>query len=207
MREQVVATHNHTKRVSLYKTVPEVDRRAAPCLHDTKGRARAPTGRRQAHKCNAASCSAQSPGKRRPAFRMPLAQMQAAPRSKSPRSWRPRLQEQKVWSARGEAGVAARRGRLLEHGMASRLGPGRGRTPGWDVGPGEGRGIGVRIPPSLPRLPAPAGKGRRYEAGSRSYEALHIHMKPCTNREAALRKSTANRKKRSLFVGYIASGT
>ena len=59
-------------------------------------------------------------------------------------------------TSRGEAGVAARRGRLLEHGMASRLGPGRGRTPGWDVGPGEGRGVCILAPS---RLPAPAGKG------------------------------------------------
>ena len=75
----------------------------------------------------------------------------------SPRSWRPTLQEQKVWSARGEAGAAARRGRRRAHGMASRLGPGRGRTPGWDVEPGEGRGKGSHRR-SL-ALPAPAGKG------------------------------------------------
>ena len=75
----------------------------------------------------------------------------------APRSWRPRLQEQKVWSARGEAGAAARRGRRRAHGMASRLRPGRGRTPGWDVGPGEGRGKGSHRG-SL-ALPAPAGKG------------------------------------------------
>ena len=65
----------------------------------------------------------------------------------SPRSWRPRLQEQTQWSARGEAGAAARRGRRRTHGMASRLGRDRGRTPGWDLGPGEGRG---RFASSLP---------------------------------------------------------
>ena len=64
----------------------------------------------------------------------------------APRSWRPRLQEQKVWSARGEASAAARRGRRRAHGMASRLGPGRGRTPGWDVGPGRGRGVCILAP-------------------------------------------------------------
>ena len=73
----------------------------------------------------------------------------------APRSWRPRLQEQKVWSARGEAGAAARRGRRRAHGMASRLGPGRGRTPGWDVGPGRGRGVCILAP----SLAGPAGKG------------------------------------------------
>ena len=51
----------------------------------------------------------------------------------SPRSWQPRLQEQQLWSARGEAGAAARKGRLRAHGIASRLGNGRGRMPGWDV--------------------------------------------------------------------------
>ena len=44
------------------------------------------------------------------------------------------MQEQKVWSARGEAGAAARRGRRCAHSMASRLRPGRGHTPGWDWG-------------------------------------------------------------------------
>ena len=72
-----------------------------------------------------------------------------------PRSWRPMLQEQELWSARGEAGAGARRGRLLEHGMASRLGPGRGRTglkAGREEG-GGGKGVS-RLVYALKRAPS-----------------------------------------------------
>ena len=123
-----------TKGLSL-KQCTRADRRAAPRWHVHTGRARAPTGRRQAHKqgCTALRRAQGDAGLHSGCQLRRCKRRQGA----APRSWRPRLQEQKVWSARGEAGAAARRGKRRAHGMASRLGPGRGRT-GWKAGPGEG---------------------------------------------------------------------
>ena len=71
-----------------------------------------------------------------------------------PRSWRPRLQEQKVWSARGEAGAAARREGGVHTAWRAGSGPAEAAHQAgmWGRERGEGR---VRIPSSLPRLPAP----------------------------------------------------
>jgi hypothetical protein len=132
------------------------------------------------HTSKAALCSAQSPGRCGPAFRM-----QAAPRSTSPRSWRPRFAGAKLWSARGEAGAAARRGRLRADDMTSSLSQARPRPHarlGFGAGRGEREGFSFR---PLPRV---AG----FEA------RLHL---------GKARQGTASRKKRSLFVGYIASGS
>ena len=77
---QGVATHNHTKKVSLYKTLPRSTAGLRHICMIKKG----VLARRRAggkHTSKAAPCSAHSPGRRDPAFRMPVAQMQAAPRS------------------------------------------------------------------------------------------------------------------------------
>ena len=154
MREQVVATHNHTKKVSLYKTVPRSTAGLRHICMIKKG----VLARRRAggkHTTTTLHCAVRrAQGSARLHSGCQLRRCKRR-QGAAPRSWRPRLQEQKVWSARGEAGAAARRGRRRAHGMASRLGPDRGRT-GWKAGPGEG---GEGFASSLPRLPAPAGKG------------------------------------------------
>ena len=129
-----VATNDHTKGVSLYLPRPTAGlRHVCMCI--------------QACSC-ADGQAASTPARLHRAVR--TAQGGAGLHSRchlrrckrqgaAPRSWRPRSQEQKLWSARGEAGAAARRGRRRADDMASQLRPGRGRT-GWKEGPREGPG-------------------------------------------------------------------
>ena len=75
MRGEVLATNDHTKRVSLYLPSPTAGlRHVCMCIQGVLVRRRA-GGK---HTRKAASCSAHSPGRRGPAFKMPFAQMQAA---------------------------------------------------------------------------------------------------------------------------------
>ena len=139
IRDRCRLFHRYQKKISELDRGARADRRAAPHWHVHTRRALAPTGRRQAHK---QGCIVQcaEPRETRACIQDASCADASGAQGAAPRSWRPRLQEQKVWSARGEAGAAARRGRRRAHGMASRLRPGRGRTPGWDVGWGDGRG-------------------------------------------------------------------
>ena len=168
-----VATNDHNKRVSLQNRT-EADRRAVPRLHVHTRLAR-PTGRRQAHKSNAAPYSAHSPGRRRPAFRMPLAQMQAAHSAPSEQAATEMAGAKGLERARrGGCGHEERKAACTRHGEPARARP----RPHARKGCRAGRGVRI-VAPSL------AGSCRQIVKG------LPLSGKAFL---FANRKSTANRK-------------
>ena len=129
-----VATNDHTQRVSLYLPRPTAGlRHVCMCIQACScADGQAASTRARLHR---AVRTAQGGAGLHSRCHLRRCKRQGA----APRSWRPRSQEQKLWSARGEAGAAARRGRRCADDMASRLRLGRGRT-GWKAGPREGPG-------------------------------------------------------------------
>ena len=128
---QGVATNDHTQRVSLYLPRPTARlHHVCTCIQGSHADSQAASTQA---KLQHAVRRAQGGAGLHSGCQLLRCKRQGA----SPGSWRPRLQEQKLWSARGEAGAAARRGRRREDDIASRLRPGRGRT-GWKAGPREG---------------------------------------------------------------------
>ena len=125
VRGEVLATNDHTKRVSLY--LPRLTaglRHVCMCIQACScADGQAASTRARLHR---AVRTAQGGAGLHSRCHLRRCKRQGA----APRSWRPRSQEQKLWSARGEAGAAARRGRRCADDMASRLRLGRGRTEG-----------------------------------------------------------------------------
>ena len=133
------------------------DRRAVPLLHVHTGRARAPTGRRQAHKQGCAVQCAEMPRRCGPAFRMPVAQMQAAPRS-SAKKLATKIAGAKALerARRGGCCREERKAACTRHGEPARARPRPHRLEGGREEGGGGKGVSrlvhARTEESLERL-------------------------------------------------------